>query len=161
MLRRFLFVFCLMISGAGAGERYDADPVRLLTAIYRTYTATTLQPGLPDVYSRRLQGLIDTDLKNTPEGDAGTIDWDVFVDGNNWEISNLKITLVSRSEGRAVVQASLDNFRKPRRLLFDLIRENGGWRIDDVSSTRQGGRWTMSKILTHAPDAFPDAKKKP
>src|SRR5262249_60729419 len=99
MLRRLLFVFCVMICGAGARERYDAAPVRLLTAIYRTYTATTLQPGLPDVYSRRLQGLIDTDLKNTPEGDAGTIDWDVFVDGNNWAISNLKITLVRAPKG--------------------------------------------------------------
>jgi len=56
MLRRFLFVFCLMISGAAAGERYDADPVKLLTAIYRTYTATTLQPGLPDVTAAVCRG---------------------------------------------------------------------------------------------------------
>jgi hypothetical protein len=43
--------------------------------------------------------------------------------------------------------------------LFDLIREKGSWRIDDISSIRSGARWTMSKILTGAPDAFPDAAK--
>jgi len=160
-MRRLLFLFSLMVSGAVAGEPFDADPVKLITTIYQAYTAATLQPDLPNVYSRHLQELIDSDLKKTPPGDAGTIDWDVFIDGNNWEISNLRITLVSRSERRAAVQASFDNFHKPRRVRFDLIREKGRWRVNDVSSLRKGGRWTMSKILTHAPDAFPDAKKEP
>src|SRR5215468_3930591 len=83
LVRRLLFLFSLMVSGAVAGEPFDADPVKLITTIYQAYTAATLQPDLPNVYSRHLQELIDTDLKKTPPGDAGTIDWDVFIDGNN------------------------------------------------------------------------------
>jgi hypothetical protein len=49
---------------------------------------------------------------------------------------------------------------KPHDILFDLVREHGRWFIDDISETRVGSnRWTMSKILTHAPDAFPDEMK--
>ena len=156
---RFLLVLLLILPDAAAQSPHDADPVTLITAIYQTYTIDNT-PVVPDVYSRRLQALIDTDAKNTPLGYAGTIDWDVFIDGNNWELSNLIIGLVARSDSDATVQASFDNFGKPRKLLFALIREQGEWRIDDISSMRQGARWTMSKILTHAPDAFPDAKEK-
>jgi hypothetical protein len=38
-----------------------------------------------------MQALIDADEKATPKGDAGTIDWDVFVNGNDWDIKNLTI----------------------------------------------------------------------
>ena len=41
-------------------------------------------------------------------------------------------------------------------MLFDLVREGGRWLVDDVQSLKPGGRWTMSKILTGDPDAFPD-----
>ena len=156
---RFLLVLLLILPDAAAQSSREADPVNLITAIYQTYTVDNT-PVVPDVYSRRLQALLDTDAKNTPPGDAGTIDWDVFIDGNNWELSNLRITLVARSDSDAAVEATFDNFGKPRKQLFTLIREQGEWRIDDISSMRQGARWTMSKILTHAPDAFPDAKEK-
>jgi hypothetical protein len=156
---RFLLVLLLIFPDAAAQSPHDADPVKLITAIYQTYTVDN-SPAVPNVYSRRLQLLLDTDAKNTPPGDAGTIDWDVFVDGNNWELSNLRIALVARSGSDATVQVSFDNFGKPRKQLFALIREQGKWRIDDIASMREGARWTMSKILTHAPDAFPDAKEK-
>ena len=156
---RFLLILLLILPDASAQSPHDADPVKLITAIYQTYTIDNT-PVVPDVYSRRLQALLDTDAKNTPPGDAGTIDWDVFVDGNNWGLSNLRIALVARSDSAATVQASFDNFGKPRKQLFALIREQGKWRIDDISSMRKGARWTMSKILTRAPDAFPDAKEK-
>jgi len=103
---RFLLVLLLILPDAAAQSPHDADPVQLITAIYQTYTIDNT-PVVPDVYSRRLQALIDTDAKNTPPGDTGTIDWDVFIDGNNWELSNLRITLVAQSNSAATVQASL------------------------------------------------------
>lgn len=106
-----------------------------------------------------MQALIDADEKATPKGDAGTIDWDVFVNGNDWDIKNLTIALVSKSAARAQVRAQFISF-KPHDILFDLVREDGRWFIDDISETRVGSnRWTMSKILVHAPDAFPDEMK--
>ena len=42
-------------------------------------------------------------------------------------------------------------------MLFDLVLEDGHWRIDDIEKTLKP-RWTMSKILTDEPHAFPDAE---
>ncbi len=110
--------------------------------------------------ARRLQALIDADEKATPKGEAGTIDWDVFVNGNDWALSKLTITLVSKSAAQAQVRAQFYNFKDPHNLLFKLLREDGRWFIDDISETKKGGnRWTMSKVLMYAADAFTDEKK--
>ena len=151
--------------GAARAAAADSDPVSLIKAIYKTYTENTpssggdaAEAGLPHIYSKRLQALIDKDEKETPEGDVGRIDWDVFIDGQDWKLTELKIALVSKSADKAQVRATFKNFDQPNNMLFDLVREDGNWRVDDVTKTIPP-RWTMSKILLDAPDAFPDAPK--
>ena len=156
-------IFAIALGVASAHAEVDGDPVALITAIYQTYADNTpslgadAEPGLPHVYSQRLQALIDKDEKETPEGMVGRIDWDVFVDGQDWQLSELKIALVSKSATRAQVRATFKNFDHPSNMLFDLVLEDGHWRIDDIEKTLKP-RWAMSKILMDAPDAFPDAK---
>jgi Protein of unknown function (DUF3828) len=107
------------------------------------------------------QQLLDADRKTTPEGEVGKIDWDVFVDGQEWKLSELNVTLVSEAADHAQVSAKFNNFAEPKQILFDLVREDGRWLVDDVQSTTKGERWTMSKVLTGAADAFPDENTKP
>jgi Protein of unknown function (DUF3828) len=131
----------------------------VIAQIYKIYRTDVLNPDPGHVYSRRLQALIDADRKNTPEGYVGKIDWDVFIDGQDWKLTELKIVPLSQSDTRGRVRAQFKNFGEPREIVYDLVRERGRWLVDDVLSTRKGARWTMSKILLGAPDAFPDEKK--
>jgi len=149
------FLLGLALAGTASAKPIDSGPVTLITAIYKTYE--TDKAGLPHVYSKRLQALIDKDDKETPEGMVGRIDWDVFIDGQDWKLTNLKITPVSQTATQAKVRATFKNFDRPSDMLFDLVLEDGRWRIDDITKTLKP-RWTMSKILTDAPDAFPDAE---
>ncbi len=157
------FMIAIGLGAAPAWAQIDRDPVVLITAIYKTYQDNTpalgggAEPGLPHIYSRRLQALVDKDEKETPEGMVGRIDWDVIVDGQDWQLSELKIALVSKSATRAEVRATFKNFDTPNDMLFDLVREDGHWRIDDIQKTLKP-RWIMSKILLDAPDAFPDGE---
>jgi uncharacterized protein DUF3828 len=161
-MRIGLVVFFALTLAAGmarAAAAPDSDPVSLIKAIYATYLdKNNDNPGMPHIYSKRLQALIDKDEKETPEGMVGRIDWDVFVDGQDWGLTELKIAEVSRSVDKAQVRATFKNFGEPSNMLFDLVREEGGWRVDDIEKTLKP-RWTMSKILLDAPDAFPDAPK--
>jgi uncharacterized protein DUF3828 len=141
-----------------AHAQADNDPLTFIKAIYATYKTDNDNPGLENIYSTRLQALVDKDEKETPEGEVGRIDWDVFINGQDWKLSGLKISLVSKNADRAQVRAIFKNFDKANDMLFDLVRENGAWRIDDIQATLKP-RWTMSKILTDAPDAFPDEKQ--
>jgi hypothetical protein len=156
-----LALLAVVLSAASPPAGVDGDPVALLTAIYKTYT--DIGPGedgvpeLSGVYSKRLQALIDKDEKETPEGDVGRIDWNLFVDGQDWQLTELKIVPALKEATRAEVRATFNNFGEPRDILYTLVLENGHWRIDDIQETLKP-RWTMSKILLNAPDAFPDAE---
>jgi len=142
----------------------DSDPVALITAIYQTYTdivpGEEAAPDVQGVYSERLQALVDRDETETPDGEVGRIDWDVFVDGQDWQLSELKIVPVSTDAAKATVRAKFKNFGDARDLLYSLVLEDGHWRIDDIQETLKP-RWTMSKILVDAPDAFPDEQATP
>jgi hypothetical protein len=155
---RLALILIFALCSAFAQAQDASDPLALITDIYKSYTAENDLPGYSNVYCKRLEALIDADLKAQEPGDSGSIDWDVFVNGNDWQVSKLAITLVSKSATRAQVRASFFNFKEQQDQLFDLIIEDGRWVIDDVRATQKGNRWTMSKILTHAPNAFPDEK---
>ena len=108
-----LVLLAIALGAASPLAQVDGDPAALITAIYKTYTdigpGEEGMPGLPGVYSKRLQALIDKDEKETPEGMVGRIDWDVFVDGQHWQLSELKIVPISQS----VTQAEV---RRPSRI---------------------------------------------
>jgi hypothetical protein len=161
-MRLVLALVLIVLGGAPATAAPGDDPVALIAAIYKTYTdigpGDPGTPGLAGVYSKRLQALIDKDASETPEGMVGRIDWDVFIDGQDWQLTDLDIKQVSRDADTAEVRVTFKNFGEPRNLLFDLVREGGeggGWRIDEIAETLKPG-WVMSKILSDAPDAFPD-----
>ena len=75
---RILLALLLVVGLGAASPRTpgDSDPVSLITAIYKTYAEDKDKdnPGLPHVYSKRLQALVDKDEKETPEGMVGRID---------------------------------------------------------------------------------------
>ena len=154
-------VLAFALGAAAPSPQVDGDPVTLIAALYRTYQdigpGEDGMPGIPNLYSKRLQVLIDKDAKETPEGMVGRIDWDAVVDGQDWQLTELKISQVSRSETAAQVRATFKNFDHQSNMLFDLVLEGGHWRIDDIEKTLPP-RWTMSKILMVAADAFPDAE---
>jgi hypothetical protein len=158
-MRLVLALVLIALGSVTANAAAADDPVALIKAIYKTYTdigpGQPGTPGLPHTYSKRLQALIDKDATETPEGMAGRIDWDVFVDGQDWQLTDLDIKEVSRGNAEAEVRATFKNFGEPRDMLFDLVRENGHWRIDEIEETLKP-RWAMSKILSDALDAFPD-----
>lgn len=154
-----MLAFALSIAAAQAQTAGFSDPVALITAIYKTYGSGAEMPGLPGVYSRRLQGLIDADVKATPIGEVGKLDFDVFIAGNDWKLAKLKVMQVTRTETRAQVKANFTNNRRPQEIVFDLVFESDRWLIDEVRSTTPKARWTMSKVLTGAKDAFPDQRK--
>jgi hypothetical protein len=157
-----LVLFAIALGAASPLGDADSDPEALITAIYQTYTDVApgedAVPEVEGVYSERLQALINKDAKETPEGEVGRIDWDLFVDGQDWQLSDLKIVPISKDPTRAEVRANFKNFGEPRAILYSLVLEDGHWRIDDIQETLKP-RWTMSKILLDAPDAFPDAEQ--
>jgi len=96
-MRRLALILMFALCASFAQAQDFSDPVALITDIYKAYTTDIESPGYGDVYSKRLQALRDSDGPDAPDGDGGKIDWDVFVNGNDWQLSKLTVTLVSRN----------------------------------------------------------------
>ena len=57
-------------------------------------------------------------------------------------------------DDRAVVNVSYHNFDQPRLLSIAMVREDGGWRVDDVASMGNEDHWLLSWALTYDPLGF-------
>jgi hypothetical protein len=163
MTRRFLLAAFLALCFAGsAAAQTQADPVAYIRAIYQAYMTLPFDkvPALESWgLSPRLRALIDADQKEA-QGEVGRLDFDPIINAQDWKLSGLKVTLVSQSsDTSAIVDAAFINLGSKQRIRFTLVRENGKWVIDEIQAL-QGMRWTLSKILSGAPDAYPDAPAK-
>jgi hypothetical protein len=161
MIRAALALVLLLCGAASAEAQTQADPVAYIRAIYAAYTRSGEPPAWYEQnYSARLRKLVDADQKEAKaNGDAGKFDWDPFINGQDWKLSALEVLLVSRSGEGAVVDARFHSLGTEQDIRFILVRESGKWAIDDIQA-RNKPRWSMSKILEGAPDAFPDEPAK-
>ncbi len=129
------------------------DPTKFVTEVYRHYVAAqsthkTYSP--PDnIYSARLAKLIREDREKA-KGEVGCLDFDFWVDGQDWTIKDVSVTSQDQGKDRKVVVAKFVNLGEREEIHFDFQQTGGRWVLDDVHSLK-APQWTLSKILKCAP----------
>ena len=135
-----------------AASRID-DPKSFVTEVYRRYAAaqsTHSDYTAPeDIYTPRLGKLIRDDRRKA-KGEVGCLDFDFWVNGQDWTISNVTITRADEGQERTTVIAKFVNLGDPEEIHFDFRRNAGRWLLDDVHSVL-AHRWTLSEILKCSP----------
>jgi hypothetical protein len=157
MMRAVFAAFLLLLCvGDMALAESAGDPVALVRALYRGY-----EGGKPPLlekqpFSPRMRKLLAAD-KAYAKGEVGRLDFDPIVNGQDWKLADLSVTLVSQAGDKAEVEAKFSNLGDADDLRYDLVQSGGHWLIDEIQSMNKP-RWVMSKILAGAPDAFTDFK---
>ena len=134
--------------GAASAETYT-DPARLLAALYEGYSPAHEYPdqdAIDAMQSERLNGLYDADMKEA-NGDIGRIDFDPYINGQDYTITKLLIGEPCYAGRKAVVHVTFDNFETPQDLGYLLVNENGGWKIDDVWAASAEYSYDLLDIL--------------
>ena len=151
----FLLLLC---TGDAALAQTPGDPVAVARGLYRGYERD--KPALLEKqpFSRRMRKLLAAD-EAYAKGEVGRLDFDPIINGQDYKIADLSVTLVSQAQDRAEVEAKFTNLGDPMDLRYDVVRSNRRWLIDDIRALTKP-RWTMSKILTGRPDASPDETAK-
>lgn len=147
----FLLLFCL---GDAALAQTAGDPVAVVRGLYRGYEHDKPVTLEKQPFSPRMRKLLAAD-RAYAKGEVGRLDFDPIVNGQDWKITDLSVTLESQAGDKAVVEAKFSNLGDAEDLRYELVRGGGRWLIDEIQSMSKP-RWTMSKILAGAPDAFPD-----
>jgi hypothetical protein len=132
-------------------ETFDT-PEALLQALYR-YDTTETDADAPSLYSPffsdQLNARFQADLDKTEPGDAGTIDFDPVIAGNDGEATNVELSPPIVIDDTAGVEVMFTN-SEPVTLYYTLVKEHGGWKVDDIANQQGEYPWSLSMLFDGA-----------
>ena len=139
----------LGFAGAALAQPY-ATPEDLLEAFYEPYFTGEFYEDETQFRSQALQELYAMDEDITPDGEMGALSFDPYVDGQDFEIDDLSIAPARIDGDTATVDVTFTNFGAPRDLTYELVFEDGGWKIDDLVSNDPNSAYRLSDIFAEA-----------
>ncbi len=139
------------------------DPVAILTAIYtrvakgkgtggggfviedKAAKAKYLSKSLIDLWARA--------DANTKKGDAGPIDFDPVTNSDEPDVKSFKIAAEKIEADSALIAVTLTGRMARAKASDDIVRykfvrDDGKWKIDDISGTLDGDAWSLRDILS-------------
>lgn len=150
-MRRLALVPVLLLALAGPAFAQPFEtPEALLEAFYEPYFSNEFPENEADFRSAALNALYEADAENTPEGEMGALDFDPYVDGQDFDLADLVIGAAEEGDGWATVDVSFTNFGEPRHITYDLVFEDGSWRIDDLAGQNPEFAYRLSEIFEDA-----------
>ena len=96
--------------------------------------------------SKELNELFDKDAKESG-GDVGRLDFDPYIDGQDYQITDLKFGNAQVTGDTAKVEVTFKNFDLAEDLTFTLVKEADGWKVDDVSSANKDFPYSLKAIM--------------
>lgn len=125
-------------------------PQALLEAFYQPYFTDDFYDDESMFRSAALQALYDRDADVTPDGELGALSFDPYIDGQDYQITDLEIGAPGIAGDHASADVTFENMGAPKSLTYELVHEGGGWKIDDVVSTTPGSEYRLSQIFASA-----------
>lgn len=131
-MSRLLAVLSVLLAftAPAFAQSYDS-PKALLEALYAGYMPPNeFPPDQSPLQSERLNGLFEKDQQEA-NGEIGRIDFDAYVNGQDYQITDLVIGEPLIAGGKAAVKVTFANMGTPQELGYLLVNEDG-WKVDDV-----------------------------
>jgi len=142
--------FLLALAVPAFSATYDS-PKALLNSIYESYSTDSFPEDGEEIYSARLKRLFAADRERTPEGEVGALDFDPFVNGQDYDLSDLTIEEPVVAGETASSTVRFVNLGEKNVLVISMVRETDGWKVDDVESIEGEVQWKLSEILGEIP----------
>lgn len=151
---RFIVVAALSLAAVSASTAVAQPfetPSALIEALYAPYLGNGDTSERDAFFSDGLTGLYAADAQNS-QGEVGAIGFDPVINGQDWDIADLRVGKAEISGQAAVVTVRFENFSTPMTLRYSLIDEGGNWQVDDIESLEGDTRWRLSEIFANAED---------
>jgi hypothetical protein len=132
----------------------DASALAFVTDIYSAFKGKDAKGHPLDnehtirrYFEPSLAALMVNDQKIAAKrGEVGLLDFDPFIDAQDWEISDFEIAVADSAPGKATATVKFTNFDKPVTVRLDLVEVKNDWRIADIRSLRDGKAGSLRKI---------------
>jgi len=151
-MRLILAAVALLAALAPAFAVDFSDPKAVVEALYEPYfqPADSFDYQLLDatpLQSAGLNTLFEKDREEAGDG-IGRIDFDPYVNGQDFQLTDLVVAEPVYVAGRAIVAVSFANFEQPRDMGYLLVQEGEAWKIDDMWAAAAEHPYDLKDILT-------------
>jgi hypothetical protein len=127
------------------------DPAGLVEYAYAPYATGAFPEDITELFSPTLKQLWNEMMARSQEFEMPIIDFDPFINAQDYELSELVISDPAIEADRATVGVSFLNFGEPQDLRFTLVRRVEGWKIDDIETIGGEFAWRLSELLAADP----------
>jgi Protein of unknown function (DUF3828) len=140
ILPALVVALALMATATIARADDGADAKAFVEAIYGRYVdgASITEDWNIEPYDSAMRALMDEDRRLTPEGEVGVLDWDPICQCQDFSKLRATVTVRVSSPTAAVATIAFKDIgwsdQTMRHATFDLVKENGEWRIHDIRS---------------------------
>jgi hypothetical protein len=147
---------------AKSSQGTSEDPVAILNAIYARAAKGKGNGGAAFVIENEAakakylsKSLIELWARadaNTPKDDVPPIDFDPVTNSQEPDVKSFTVATEKLEADTAVMAVTISG-RMPRAkpsdntIRYNYVRENGKWKIDDISGTIDGEVWSLREIL--------------
>lgn len=151
----FLGTACAAIASRALGADLTALP--FVTNIYNGYKGND-SPGhaldtegpIRRYFEPSLAALMVKDRKLAAKrGEVGLLDFDPFVDAQEWDIADFDIAVAETAPGKATATVKFANLGKETMAVLDLVKIKNDWRVSDITWPRDGKPETLRGIYVH------------
>lgn len=153
-MRRLLVALALLLFAAApalaatAAPKVFDTPQALLQYAYAPYASGNFQDDNDILYTTELNAMFKAADEAAGEDEVGPVDFDVFVNGQDYQLTELKIGDPAPDGQGVKVPVTFKNFDQPQSLMFSLVKEGGGWKISDIESLTPDSTWKLTTLLT-------------
>lgn len=123
-----------------------ADPADVVAPLYQPYlTEGARFPAFRDQapWSAGLWAELEAMMARSQALNEPILDFDPLIGAQDGQLSNLSVTTEAAVENsHAVVRARFTNLGATHEIVFYMIWEGGGWRVDNIA----GGDWDLRQI---------------
>jgi Protein of unknown function (DUF3828) len=132
----------------------DAAALAFVTDIYAAYKGKDAkghplddERAIRRVFEASLAAAMAKDQKAAAKrGEVGLLDFDPFIDAQDWDIANFDIAIDDIAPGKASATVKFTNLDKPVTVRLELIKAKNDWRIADIVWVRDGKTDNLRKI---------------
>lgn len=128
------------------------DPAAIVRELYGPYLGERAQPAEfrdQAPWSVDLWRQLEAMIARSSAINEPILDFDPVIDAQDGAPANLNVTTDAVAENsHAVVRASFTNLGEPKEVIYDLVWEDGAWRVDNIRTSA----WDLRQIAA-APSA--------
>jgi hypothetical protein len=135
-----LGLFGLTSGFTAPGLHAEDSPQGLVSELYQSgkggkspFDAKASRKQLGHYFTKELVGLVRKDMEQSRKSnEVGVLDFDPLYGAQDMDIKALSVNKAVTANGRTTVPVSFTNFGKKQAMGFDLVQEDGAWKISDI-----------------------------